>query len=77
MSASKGQKGKGPKGPKGLFGLMAKEMASLGGGGTNPFLVGTPKRKPAPFNPPASAKGGLGQRNIIILRECVAVYLAN
>ena len=70
MSASNGRKGP--------FGTMAKEMNSLGSrGGTNLFLAGTPKRKVAPFNPPASAKGGLGQRNIIILRECVAVYLVN
>ena len=60
MSASNGRK-------KGPFGSMAKEMSSLGGGGggANLFLVGTPKRKVAPFNPPASAKGGLGQRSII------------
>ena len=68
MSASNGDRaGDG----KSLWSRMASEMRmDGGGGGTNSFVTGTPRRKPAAFNPPASARGGLGQRNIIQTRIC-------
>ena len=57
-------RGGGTAPASGSFRSMANEMRALGGGGTNPFVAGTPRRVVAPGSNPL-ARGGLGQRYII------------